>query len=99
MPFREIVSEVGLLLRIPTEFINSAGRNRLGAPGRGEVVLIGRKMGGHTIRAAAEHFIRDPVAITQGVKKVEAKVREDSEFKQAIEKIEKTLTKKREKNT
>ena len=45
----------------------------------------------------AEPFIRYPVAITQGVKKVETKIREDSDFKQAIEKIEKTLTKKREK--
>jgi hypothetical protein len=45
----------------------------------------------------AEHFNRDPVAITQGVKKVGAKRREESDFKQAIEKIEKTLTKNREK--
>ncbi len=61
------------------------------------VGLIGRKLGSHTIRAMAEHFNRVPVAITQGVKKVEAKFREESDFKQAIEKIEKTLTKKREK--
>ena len=52
-------------------------------------------MGGHTIRAVAEHFKRDPVAIKQGVKKVEAKLREESDFKQAIEKIEKTQTKER----
>ena len=69
----------------------------MGALGRGVVGLIGRKLGGHTIRAVAEHFNRDPVAITQGVKKVEAKLREESDFKQAIEKIEKILTKKREK--
>ena len=97
MPFREIVSEVGLLLRIPTEFINSADRNRLGALGRGVVGLIGRKLGGHTIRAVAEYFKRDSVAIIQGVKKVGAKLREESDFKKAIEKIEKKLIKKREK--
>ena len=45
----------------------------------------------------AEHFNRDPVVNTQGVKKIEAKLREESDFKQAIEIIEKTLTKKREK--
>ena len=61
------------------------------------VGLIGRKLGGHNIGAVARHFSRDPVAITQGVKKVEAELREESDFKQAIEKIEKTLTKKREK--
>ena len=85
------------MLKIPIEFINSADRNRLGALGRGVVGLIGRKLGGHTIRAVAEHFNRDPVAITQGVKKVEAKLREESDSKQAIEKIEKTLSTKREK--
>jgi len=85
------------VLKIPTEFINSADRNRLGALGRGVVGLIGRKLGGHTIRAVAEHFNRNPVAIIQGVKKIEAKLREESDFKQAIEKIEKRLTKNREK--
>jgi REP element-mobilizing transposase RayT len=97
IPIREMVSEVGLVLKIPTELINSADRNRLGALGRGVVGLIGRKLGGHTIKAVAENFNRDPVAITQGVKKVETKLREDGEFKQAIEKIEKRLTKKRQK--
>jgi uncharacterized protein (DUF302 family) len=33
------------------------------------------------------------------VKKIEAKLREESDFKQAIEKIEKKLTKKGRKNT
>ncbi len=69
----------------------------MGALGRGVVGLIGRKLGGHTIKAVAEHFNRDPVAITQGVKKVEAKLRGESDFRQAIEKIEKRLTKKRQK--
>jgi hypothetical protein len=58
---------------------------------------IGRKLGGHTIKAVAEHCNRDPVAITQGVNKVEAKLREESDFKEAIEKIEKRLTEKRQK--
>ena len=97
IPIRKIVSEAGLVLKIPTEFINSEDRNRLGAFGRGVVGLIGRKLGSHTIRAMAGHFNRVPVAITQGVKKVEAKLREESDFKKAIEKIEKKLIKKREK--
>ncbi|MDB4444371.1 hypothetical protein N9174_03440 [bacterium] len=63
------------------------------------VGLNGRKLGGHAIRAVAEHFNRDPAAITQGLKKIEAKLREESDFKQAIEKIEKTLPKKGRKNT
>ncbi|MDB4444249.1 hypothetical protein N9174_02805 [bacterium] len=58
----------------------------MGALGRRVVGLIGRKLGGHTIRAVAKHFSRDPVAITQGVKKVEEKLREESDFRQVIEK-------------
>ena len=58
---------------------------------------MGRKLGGHTIRVVAKHFNRDPVAITQGMKKVEAKLREESDFKKAVEKIEKRLTKNKKK--
>jgi len=85
------------VLKIPDEFINRSDRNRLSALGRGVVGLIGRKLGDHTIGAVAGHFKRDSAAMTQGVKKVEAKLREESDFKQVIEKIEKPLIKKREK--
>ena len=37
------------------------------------------------------------MAITHGVKKVDAKLREESDCKQSVEEIEKRLTKKREK--
>ena len=51
----------------------------------------------YTIKAVSEHFSRDPVAITQGVKKLEERLREERDSQQAIERIEKTLTKKCEK--
>ncbi|MEE8300615.1 MAG: hypothetical protein V3R28_04865 [Desulfatiglandales bacterium] len=54
-------------------------------------------MAGHYGKAVAEHFNRDPVAITQGIRKVEEKLRHENDFQQAIEKIEKMLTKKRKK--
>ena len=56
-----LLIEVG---EIPAEFINSSDRNRLGALGRGVIGLMGRKLGGHTIKAVVKHFHRDPVAIT-----------------------------------
>lgn len=93
----EIVAEVCSVLKIPTESLYSSNRNRLGALGRAVVGCMGRKLGGHYVKAVAEHFNRDPVAITQGIKKVEEKLRDESNFQQAIEKIEKVLTKERKK--
>jgi hypothetical protein len=69
----------------------------LGALGRAVVGHMGRKLGGHYVKAVAEHFNRVPVAITQGIKKVEEKFRHENDFRQAIEKIEKMLTNKRKK--
>jgi hypothetical protein len=40
----------------------------------------------------------DYVAIAQSVKMVESKLRKENDFKQAIEKIERTLTNQRGKN-
>ena len=97
IPIREIVSEVCSVLKIPTESIYSSNRNRMGTLGRAVVGRMGRKLGGHYVKAVAEHFNRDPVAITQGIKKVEEKLRHENDFQQAIDKIEKMLTKKRKK--
>lgn len=97
IPIREIVSEVCLVLKIPTESIYSSNRNRMGTLGRAVVGRMGRKLGGHYVKAVAEHLNRDPVAITQGIKKVEEKLRHENDFQQAIDKIEKILTKKRKK--
>jgi len=97
IPIREIVSEVCSVLKIPSESIYSSNRNPMGALGRAVVGRMGRKLGGHFVKAVAEHFNRDPVAITQGIKKVEEKLRHENDFQQAIEKIERMLTKKRKK--
>ena len=69
----------------------------MGALGRAVVGHIGTNLGGYTFKAVSEHFSRDPVAITQGVKKLEERLREERDSQQAIERIEKTLTKKCEK--
>lgn len=97
IPIGQIVSEVCSVLKIPTESIYSSNRNRLGTLGRAVVGHMGKKLAGHYVKAVAEHFNRDPVAITQGIKKVEEKFRHANDFRQAIEKIEKMLTNKRKK--
>ena len=91
----EIVSKVSLVLGIPLELIYSVNRNRNGAHGRAVAGYLGRKLGGHQVKAVAEHFSRDPVAISQGMKKLEGRLSGERTLREAIEKIEKALTRKR----
>jgi aminoglycoside N3'-acetyltransferase len=51
----------------------------------------GRKLGGHSIKGIAEHFNRDPVVISQGIKRVEQKFREDKVFTNKLITFQKVL--------
>ena len=91
----EIVSEVSCVLGIPSDLIYSESRNRQGALGRAVVGYVGRKLVGHRMKAVSEHFHRDPVAIIQGIQKLEERLREDSTLRIAVKGIEEALTRNR----
>jgi hypothetical protein len=91
----EIVSEVSSVLRIPSDLIYSGSRNRRGALGRAVVGYMGRKLAGHRVKAIAQHFHRDPVGISQGMQKLEARLRADGTVQGAVKGIEETLTRNR----
>jgi len=91
----EIVSEVSSVLRIPSDLIYSDSRNRRGALGRAVVGYVGRKLAGHRVKAVAEHFHRDPVGISQGMQKLEVRLRRDGTVQGAVKGIEETLTRNR----
>ena len=55
---------------------------------------MARKLGGHKVRSIAEHFNRDPVVISQGIKRLERKFKEVKGFAEKITRIEKFLTAK-----
>ena len=87
----EIVSEVSSVLNVSTDLFHSSTRNRQGALGRAVVGYIGRKLGGYQIRAVAEHFNRDPVVISQGIRRLESKLIEGKGFAKTMISIEKSL--------
>jgi hypothetical protein len=47
------------------------------------------------LKAVAEHFHRDPVGISQGMQKLEVRLREDGTLQGAVKRIEETLTRSR----
>ena len=57
---------------------------------------VGRKLGGHKVKAVAEHFHRDPVVISQGIKGIEEKLRGDKTFFRTIERTERSLVRNRD---
>jgi hypothetical protein len=58
------------------------------------VGYVARKLGGHKFKSIAEHFNRDPVVISQGIKRTESKLKEVKGFGEKITRIEKSLTAK-----
>lgn len=85
-----------LIASVPTESIHSSSRNRDGALGRAIVAYLARKLGGYQIKAVAEHFHRDPVVISQGVGKLEEKLKEQRLFLKRVNRAEKSLTEGKE---
>lgn len=87
----EIVSRVGSALKIPIDLLYSSTRNRQGAWGRAVCAYLGHGLGGFKIREIAEHFNRDPVAITYGLKKAEQRFREDKRLEAKVRALENNL--------
>jgi len=93
IPLGEIVSKVSSDLKISTNLFYSFTRNRQGALGRAVVGYIGRKLGSYQIKRIAEHFNRDPVVISQGIKRLENKLKVRKGFAKTMISIEKSLIK------
>ena len=90
----EIVSEVSSVLNISPDLFYTPTRNRQGALGRSLVGYLGRKLGSHQIKETADHFHRDPVVISQGIKRLENTLKEKKEFVTAVSDIEQSLIRK-----
>jgi hypothetical protein len=89
----EIVTQVGSALKIPVDLLYSSARSRQGAWGRAICAYLGHGLGGFKIREIAEHFGRDSVAITYGLKKVEQRLREDKKVGAEMTSLENNLIK------
>jgi len=93
----EIVSEVSLVFNISKDLLYSNTRNRRGALGRSVVGYLAKKLANHPFKETAEHFKRDPVVISKGIKGLEKKTRENETIATAITMLQESLTKNRKK--
>jgi chromosomal replication initiation ATPase DnaA len=91
----EIAAGVVSGLGISKESIYSENRNREGSFARGIVGYLARRLTGHSLKSVAEHFGRDPVAISQGVGKLESRLREDENLGSRITELADFLAKGR----
>jgi putative transposase len=94
----EMVSEASSVLNIPADLFYSTNRNRRGAWGRSVVGYLARKLGGHQIKGIAQHFDRDPVVISQGMKRLEQKLKQGKAFAKTVTRIEEALIRNRKPN-
>ena len=91
----EIVAGVVSGLGISRESIHNENRNREGSLGRAAVGFLARRLTGYSLKSVAEHFGRDPVAISQGVGKLESRLREDENMRRRITESAENLTRGR----
>ena len=91
----EIAAGVLSGLAILKEALYSENRNREGSFGRAVAGYLARRLAGHSLKSVAEHFRRDPVAISQGVGKLESRLREDKNLTRRITELEENLSKGR----
>ena len=91
----EIAAGVISCLGISKESIYSENRNRVGSFAWGIVGYLARRLPGHSLKSVAEHFGRDPVAIGQGVGKLERRLREDVNSGSRITELAENLAKGR----
>ena len=64
---------------------------------RSVVGYLAKKLANHPFKETAEHFKRDPVVISKGIKGLEKKIREDETIATAITMLQESLTKNRKK--
>lgn len=91
----EIVSEVSSVFNVPTALFYTSNRNRQGALARSVVGYLARDLSGYQIKTVAEHFRRDPVVISQGIKRIEEKLMDGDNISEAINSLREVLTLKR----
>ena len=86
---------MGLVFNISRDLLYSKTRNRRGALGRAVVGYLAKELANHPFKETAEHFNRDPVLISIGIKGLEKKIREDETISTAITVLQESLTKNR----
>jgi REP element-mobilizing transposase RayT len=92
IPIEKITDEVSRLLGIERTLFYSQRRERRGSLGRAVVGFVGRKLCGYKNSAIADHFNREPATLSEGIRKVENRLRCDEVFSKLVTHLEKSLT-------
>ena len=82
-------------LSISKNLFYSTTRNHQGSLGRAVVAYLGKELGGHCFKEISDHFHRDPVVTSQGIKRLEKKISDDETIAKAIARLRATLTRNR----
>ncbi|MBW2342000.1 MAG: hypothetical protein JRF50_16910 [Deltaproteobacteria bacterium] len=99
MPFfydisiRATVSEVELVFNISKDLLYSNIRNRRGAFRRAVVGYLAKELANYPFKDIADHFKRDPVVISKGIKGLEKRIGEDETIITTINMLRKSFTK------
>jgi len=91
----EIVAGVVFELGISKESIYNENRNREGSFAGAVFGYLARGLTGYSLKSVADHFGRDPAAISQGVGKVKTRLREDKNLGKRITELAGNLAKGR----
>jgi len=91
IPIGEIVKEVGKCVGVAGDRMHSLRRDRASAYGRGLVAFLARKLAGYLVKDVAKYFCREPMTISQGIKKVEDLLRRDKDLARRVELMERHL--------
>ena len=97
VPVENIVGEVIRGASIPRHRLYSLTRDCQGAYGRNLVAYLARKVAGFRVKEIAQHFKREPMTISLGVKKVETLLQRDRDFSNRVEIMEMNLREKSKK--
>ncbi len=94
VPVARIVREVIEGTNISRDRLYSFTRDRQGAYGRSLVAYLARKVAGFRVKEIAQHFNREPMTISLGIKKVEKILQGDSNLSNMVEIMEMHLREK-----
>ena len=84
---------MSLIFNISEDLLYSSTRNRRGALGRSVIGYLAKGLANHPLKETADHFNRDPVVISKGIKGLEKKIRQDETIATAITMLQESLTK------
>jgi hypothetical protein len=91
IPLAEIDDLVCHSMGMAKEILHSASRYRKAAKARSIVAYLGRTIGGYKLKDLANHFKRDPMTLSYGIRKLELDIIEKETIKKLITELERNL--------